>query len=398
MTNEEVARLHEQYAMHIIDRIPVSFVRGQGCRVWDAGGREFLDFVSGLGVNGLGYAHPTLLRAITEQAQAIMHSTNLYLIEPQARLCRKLCEVSFADQAFICNSGAEANEAAFKLARKWGQLHGGQGKHKIISSEGSFHGRTLMTIAATAQEKYQAPFAPMPAGFEYVPFNDAGALEKAVDDSTCAVVLEPIQGETGINLMSDEYLRTARRLCTERGALLIFDEIQCGMGRTGKLFCYEHSGVAPDVMTLAKTLGGGFPIGATVATDDASVFEPSNHGTTFGGNHTACAAALAVFEALKKENLVENARERGGQMMAGLRELQAKHGQVTDVRGRGLMLAFEVSNGTAKALRQYLFDHGLLVNPIGDNVVRMLPPLIVTAAECERALALLDQALSEVTA
>ncbi|MFQ6096672.1 MAG: aspartate aminotransferase family protein [Armatimonadota bacterium] len=393
MTNEQVARLHQQYGMYIIDRIPASFVRGEGCRVWDADDREFLDLIAGLGVLGLGYGHPKILRAINEQAQAIMHSTNLYLIEPQARLCQKLCEISFADKAFICNSGAEANEAAFKLARKWGK-RSGQDRYKIVSSQGSFHGRTLMTVAATAQEKYQAPFRPLPPGFGYVPFNDAAALEKAVDDSTCAVILEPIQGESGVNVMTDEYLQEARRLCTERGALLIFDEIQCGLGRTGRLFCYEHSGAVPDILTLAKTLGGGFPIGATLATDGASVFQPGDHGTTFGGNHTACAAALAFLGALEEENLVENARERGEQMMAGLRDLQGKHDQITDVRGKGLMLAFEVNDGSAKALRQRLFDLGVLVNPIGDSIVRMLPPLIITAEECDSALAAIRQALA----
>ena len=397
MTNQEIADLTGQHSMNIIARAPVAFVRGEGCRVWDADGKEYLDLLAGLAVNSLGYNHPELTAAIRQQAGAILHSSNLYLIEPQARLAEALCEACFADRAFICNSGTEAAEAAIKLARKWARQRLGQPKSTIITAYNSFHGRTLGALAATGQEKLQANFAPMPAGFKYVPYNDLSALEQAIDQDTCAVMLEPIQGESGIYPAEDDYLRGARALCDERKLLLIYDEVQTGIARTGRMFCYEHSGAVPDVMFLAKGLGGGVPVGAVVATEEAAVFEPSDHGSTFGGNHLACTAALTVLEVVGEENLVEAARCRGEQLLAGLYGLQDSGLPIKEVRGKGLMLAFELAEDGAKQVHQACLKRGLLVNAIGERIVRLLPPLIVTEAECEEGLAILKDALTEVT-
>lgn len=394
MTNREIAGLTEQYSMYIIDRIPSALVRGEGRRVWDADGQEYLDFVAGLAVNGLGHNHPKLTAAICEQAKAILHSSNLYLIEQQARLAQALCEASFADKAFICNSGTEAVEGAIKLARKWARKRLGQPKSGIVTALKSFHGRTLAALAATGQEKFQANFTPMPAGFRYVPNNDLAALEEAIDEGTCAVMLEPIQGESGVYPAEDEYLRGVRALCDDRELLLIYDEVQTGLARTGRMFCYEHSGAVPDVMTLAKGLGGGVPIGAVLATDEAAVFEPSDHGSTFGGNHLACAAALAVLEVIQEEGLVTAAQERGEQLAAGL-EAMAADSPIAEVRGKGLMLAFELAVDGAKQVHRACLERGLLVNPIGDRIVRLLPPLTVTEAECEEGLGILREALGE---
>jgi len=286
MTNSEIADLTEKHTMNTYTRAPVAFVRGEGCRVWDADGTEYLDFVAGIAVNALGYAHPRLVNAVSEQIAAITHTSNLYLIEPQARLAARLCELSFGDKAFFCNSGAEAVEGAIKLARKYGHTNRGAECHKIITAHKSFHGRTITTITATAQPKYQKHFHPLARGFQYVLFNDLPALEDAVDENTCAVMLEPIQVEGGaVCVGEDDYLRGVRELCTERGALLIYDEVQTGAGRTGKWFGYEHSGAVPDAMTLAKGLGGGVPIGALVASEEAAVFEPGEHASTCARHH-----------------------------------------------------------------------------------------------------------------
>ena len=382
--------------MHIIHRLPVAFVRGEGCRVWDADGKVYLDFVAGLAVNGLGYGHPRLVRAIQDQAERILHSSNLYLIEPQARLAEALCGHSFADKAFLCNSGTEASEAAIKLARKWARVRTGTVRPKVVTALQSFHGRTLGALAATGQERLQESFIPLMPGFQYVPLNDLEALAAAVDSETCAVMLEPIQGESGVYPADDAYLRGVRELCDERNVLLILDEVQTGMGRTGKLWCHEHAGIAPDVMTLAKSLGGGVPIGAVLATDGAAVFEPSDHGSTFGGNHLACTAALAAREAILEEGLVENARARGEQLQEGLAQLQREGAPVSELRGRGLMLAFDLPNRQAKRLQELCLERGLVVNAIGDRIIRLLPPLIVSEAECAEALGIIGRTLREL--
>jgi len=387
MTNSEIAALSAQYLMPTYAPPPLAFVEGHGCTLVDADGREYLDFVAGIAVCGVGHAHPKLVAAICEQAGRIMHTSNLYLIEPQARLARELCERSFADRAFFCNSGAEANEAAIKLARKWAGARLPEGQRTIISALKSFHGRTLATVAATGQEKYQTAFVPLPAGFGYVPFGDFEALAAAVDDSVCAVMLEPIQGEGGINVPDDDYLPAVRALCDERGILLIFDEVQTGMGRTGKWFAYEHTGIEPDIMTLAKSLGGGFPMGACLASGSAATaFAPGDHASTFGGNHLACAAGLATIAIIEEEGLRENAREMGALLTDRFTDLAKSNSRVDHIRGRGLLLGLQLTDESAKDLQQSCFEAGLIVNAIGDSVLRLTPPLCVSAEECERAV------------
>jgi len=393
MTNSEIAQLSEQYLMPTYRPLPVAFVEGKGCTVKDADGNEYLDFVAGIAVVGLGHGHPRLARAICEQASRIMHTSNLYLIEPQARLAQRLCELSFADRVFFCNSGAEANEAAIKLARKWAGLHLAPEQRTIITAQQSFHGRTLVTVTATGQEKYRKPFAPLPAGFSYVPYNDLEALANAVDDTVCAVLLEPIQGEGGINVPDDDYLPAVRELCDERGVLLILDEVQTGMGRTGRWFAHEHWGIKPDIMTLAKSLAGGFPIGACLASEQvAGAFEPGNHASTFGGNHLACAAGLATLSIIEDEGLVENARAMGELLIERLMELAHQSPRVDHVRGRGLLLGLQLTDDSASQVQAQCLQSGLIVNAIGDDLIRLAPPLVVSAAQCERAVAILAQA------
>ncbi len=395
MTNSEIAQLSEQYLMPTYRPLPVAFVEGKGCTVKDADGNEYLDFVAGIAVVGLGHGHPRLARAICEQASRIMHTSNLYLIEPQARLAQRLCELSFADRVFFCNSGAEANEAAIKLARKWAGLHLAPEQRTIITAQQSFHGRTLVTVTATGQEKYRKPFAPLPAGFSYVPYNDLEALANAVDDTVCAVLLEPIQGEGGINVPDDDYLPAVRELCDERGVLLILDEVQTGMGRTGRWFAHEHWGIRPDIMTLAKSLAGGFPIGACLASEQvAGAFEPGNHASTFGGNHLACAAGLATLSIIEDEGLVENARAMGELLIERLMELAHQSPRVDHVRGRGLLLGLQLTDDSASQVQAQCIQSGLIVNAIGDDLIRLAPPLVVSAAQCERAVAILAQAVA----
>jgi len=312
MNNRQVIELSQKYLMPTYGQLPVAFVRGEGCRLWDADGKEYLDFVGGIAVLGTGHCHPRVAAAICRQAGTLMHTSNLYYIPPQAQLAQRLTELSFADRCFFCNSGAEANEAAIKLARKWAGLNREGECFEIIAAHQSFHGRTLATVAATGQEKYQIPFRPLPPGFRFAPFNDISALEAAVTEHTCAVMLEPIQAEGGMNVPADDYLPAVRQLCDERGILLVLDEVQTGMGRTGRWFGYEHASITPDIMTLAKSLGSGFPIGACLATEEvATAFAPGDHASTFGGNHLACTAALATIDVIQEEGLVQNAADKG---------------------------------------------------------------------------------------
>jgi predicted acetylornithine/succinylornithine family transaminase len=395
MDNREVAELSEQYLMPTYRPLPVAFVKGEGCTLTDADGNEYLDFVAGIAVVGVGHGHPRLAQAICEQAGRIMHTSNLYLIEPQARLAERLFELSFADRAFLCNSGAEANEAAIKLARKWAALNLPAEQRTIVTAEASFHGRTLATVAATGQERYQKPFVPLPPGFTHVPYDDVGAIEAALEEeSVCAVMLEPIQGEGGINVPSDAYLPAVRELCDRHGILLILDEIQTGLGRTGRWFGCEHWGVAPDIMTLAKSLGGGFPIGACLASGEvACAFEPGDHASTFGGNHLACAAALAALEIIEEECLVENSRAMGELLTGRLTELAEACARVDHVRGRGLLLGLQLTDGSAPQVQAECLQAGLIVNAIGEDVIRLAPPLVVTAEECERAVGIIADAV-----
>ena len=308
----EIKHLSAAYQMHTYASLPITLVRGQGTRVWDADGKKYLDFLAGIAVNALGHCHPKLVRAVQEQAATLMHVSNYYYNAPAAKLAEKLVQVSGMERAFFGNSGAEANECALKIARKYGKAHGGPGKFGIVAAQKSFHGRTIATVTATGQPKYSEPFAPVVPGFSHVPFNDIAALEAAVTDDTCAVLLEPIQGEGGVYPAHKPYLEAARALCDKHSALLIFDEVQTGVGRTGKWFAYEHYGVIPDVLTSAKALGGGFPIGACLARGEAAeTLVPGDHGSTYGGNPLACAASLAVLETIEEEYLLANAHAMG---------------------------------------------------------------------------------------
>lgn len=393
MDTQRVTELTDKYLMRTYRRAPVAFVSGQGARLVDAEGKTYLDFVAGIAVSVLGHNHPALTAAIRNQASRLLHVSNLYHIPQQADLARWLVEHSACHRAFFCNSGAEANEAAIKLARRWGRRNGGA-RYEIIVAEHSFHGRTLGTLAATVQPKYQQGFEPLPAGFVPVPFGDVEALSGAIGPATCAVMLEPIQGEGGIHIPPSAYLPEVRRLCDERGLLLILDEVQSGMGRTGKLFAYEHAGIAPDVLTLAKGLGGGVPIGALLATAEvADAFGPGDHGSTFGGNPLVCAAALAVVTTIEREDIVRRAAHVGAYALQRLRALAARHEVITEVRGLGLMLAVELSVEAAPIV-DACRERGLLVNAVKPNTLRLVPPLVITTADVDEAVEMLDAVLA----
>jgi acetylornithine/N-succinyldiaminopimelate aminotransferase len=379
--------LAERYLMQTGRRLPVTFVRGKGCLVYDESGREYLDLVAGIAVNLLGHAHPEVAAAVTRQAQTLIHTSNLYFTRPQVELARRLVQLSFPSRVFLCNSGAEANESAIKIARKWG-AHNRDGAFQIITTTGSFHGRTLATVTAGGQPKYSDPFKPLPAGFVHVPYNDMQAIKEATGKDTVAVMLEPVMGEIGVIPAAPDYLEGVRRWCDEKDLLLILDEVQTGLGRTGRWFAHQHHGITPDVMTLAKGLGGGVPIGACLAAPKADVFEPGDHGSTFGGNPLACAAALAVLEVIERDGLVGHAAEMGEMLHGALQGLGAK-----EVRGRGLMQAIEFDDARAKPLQQACLDAGLVVNAVDDHTVRFVPPLIITAAEIDRAQAVLREAV-----
>lgn len=418
---ERIAELSRMYLMNTYSRAPVAPVRGAGVRLWDAAGKEYLDFLGGIAVNALGHAHPAVVAAVYRQAATLLHCSNLYLIEGQALLAKALLDGSPFGKAFFCNSGAEANEAAIKLARKYARaVKGEEGRYEIVTALNSFHGRTLATVTATGQPKYQKGFEPLPPGFRYVPFNDASALERAVGEQTAAVLLEAIQGEGGVHVADEAFLWRARQICHERGALLIMDEVQTGMGRTGKMFAFEHYGIEPDAVTLAKALGGGVPIGALLARDEvAAAFTPGTHASTFGGNPLACAAALAVVETIKAEGLVERAAEMGGYFAEALRALGKRLPQVAEVRGKGLMVAVELrtpdgaafggaSEGAtgggrggslgapARAVAAACLDAGLLLNAVSDTTLRFLPPLVVSRGDIDEAVAILGRAIEDV--
>jgi len=393
MDLQTVTELSNKYLMQTYRRAPVAFVTGQGARVVDTEGKTYLDFVAGIAVTVLGHNHPALTAAIRAQAARLLHVSNLYYVPQQAELARWLVEHSAFARAFFCNSGAEANEAAIKLARKYGRSQR-DGRFEIIVAEHSFHGRTLGSLAATAQPKYQHAFEPLPAGFHAVPFNDLQALEGAITDATCAVMLEPIQGEGGIHPASPDYLRGVRKVCDARGVLLILDEVQTGIGRTGRLFAYEHYGVVPDVITLAKGLGGGVPIGAMLARAHvADTLVPGDHGATFGGNPLACAAALAVVTTLEADGLLERAATVGTYLMKKLQELARRHPLIREVRGRGLMLAVELGTEAAPVV-DTCRQRGLLVNAVTPTALRLVPPLIITQADVDEAVDILDAALA----
>ena len=388
----ETKKLDAKYVIHTYKRLPLVLVKGKGTRVWDSEGKEYLDFVAGIAVNGLGHCHPKVVKAIQEQVSQLMHISNLYYIEPQVRLARLLAENSFGDKSFFCSSGAEANEAAIKLSRKYGKGE----RYEIICMEDSFHGRTLATLTATGQEKYRKGYAPLAPGFKIVPFNDLGKVKETISSRTVAIMLEPIQGEGGINVAGDKYLKGIRRLCDENNLLLILDEIQCGMGRAGKLFCYEHYGIEPDIMTLAKSLGGGFPIGAMIAKNKiASCFSPGAHASTFGGNPLACSAACAAIEAILEEKLIENAAQVGDYFIEKLKGLQKKYSFIKDVRGKGLMIGVELKF-EGKDIVSKCQEKGILINCTVNKVLRFIPPLIVTKEEVDKVTDVLDEVFKDV--
>ena len=392
MSNEEVIKEAGRYMMNTYNRFPVVFVKGRGTRLYDQEGREYLDFVAGIGVNNLGHCNHRVTVAIQKQVQRLMHVSNLYYNEPQVSLARLLVKHSFADQVFFCNSGAEANEAAIKLARKAAKARGGSDRYEIITMENSFHGRTLATLTATGQEKLKAGFEPLVPGFKSVPYNDITAVEKAIDHKTAAILVEPIQGESGVQVPRDDYLPGLRKLCDEHGLFLILDEVQTGMGRTGRLFAYEHSGIQPDMVTLAKGLGNGFPIGALLAKAQvAEAFSPGSHASTFGGNPVACAAAIAVMETFfGDDHLLENCQRMGEYLVRQLNKLAQKYAFVRAVRGKGLLIGMELGLEGRQIASECLTE-GVVVNCTAEKVLRFLPPLIITQEEIDRLIAVLDR-------
>ena len=393
MKNQQILSLTDKYVAQTYARFPIALVRGKGTRVWDADGKEYLDFVSGLAVISLGHSHPAVVRAIQRQAEKLTHVSNLYHILPQSELARELCRHSFAERGFFCNSGAEANEAAIKLARRYGKEWLG-GKYEILSALNSFHGRTLATLAATGQEKVRAGYDPLPPGFRQVPYNDLKGMEEAVDEKTVAIMVEPIQGEGGVVVPDEDYLRGLRDLCDRRTLLLIFDEVQVGMGRTGKLFAYENYSVEPDIMTLAKALGGGLPVGAMLAREKvARSFVPGTHASTFGGNPLACHAALAVLKTLTQGGVLRNCVKMGKILFQALQALKGRFSFVREVRGKGLILGMELEFEGGKVVEECL-KAGLLINCTAHKVLRFLPPLTINRKEIERGLAILEDVLA----
>jgi len=377
-------------------RTPICLVRGDGLRVWDSDGREYLDFTSGIAVTSLGHCHPRVTGAIQEAAATLLHVSNIFHTAPQIHLAKLLCEHSFADRVFFGNSGAEANEAAIKLARKYAKERFASDRFEIIATRNSFHGRTLATVSATGQEKYQHGFEPLVPGFKHVPYNDLRAMERAMDSRTAAILVEPLQGEGGVYVPDDDYLPGLRKLCDETGALLILDEIQTGMGRTGRLWAYEHAGVEPDIMTLAKALANGVPIGAMLARDEvARALSPGTHGSTFGGTPFVSSVALATLTTMIEEGIPERAAKMGRHVMQALGRMRARQPAIREVRGRGLLIGIELDRGAAPVV-DACRDAGLLVLTAGDRVVRLAPALIATEADCDRALEILEQALSRV--
>lgn len=394
MDKKAIIEETEKYYLPVFGRYPMVMELGQGCRVWDNEGNEYVDAFAGIAVNSLGYNHPVLVKAISEQASKLMHCSNLYYTEIQAKALRMVAEATGMDRIFFANCGAEGNEGAMKLARKYG-VSKAPTKYKIISADESFHGRTFDTLAATGHDYYHVGYGPLSPGHVLVPYGDIKALEAQMDDDVCAVLLEPIQGEGGVHVPSDEYLQQVRALCDKHDALLIFDEVQTGVARTGKWFAYMHSGVKPDILTFAKGIGGGFPFaGFAVPERLAHVFKPGDHGGTFGGNPLACAAVYATLTTIKSEGLVDKVAEKGEYFKNKLRKLQEKYpDKVTDVRGCGLMLGMEVA-GEGKPIVESCLANNVIVNCTAGNVIRIVPPLIISKEEIDIVVAALDKALA----
>jgi len=392
MNNAEIVDLAHRNMVDIYGCLPLAFERGTAAYLYDADGNRYLDFFCGLAVTSLGHAHPRVVRAIKNQAEKLTHVSNVFHTEPMARLVEKLATRFGNAKVFLGNSGAEANEAAIKLARRWGSKDGG-GRFEILATLGSFHGRTMATLSATGQEKYHQGFQPLVPGFRLVPFDDVAALSRSVKDETVAIMIEPIQGEGGVVTPGPDYLKQVRELCDRSKLLLIFDEVQTGMGRTGRFFAHEHAGVRPDIMTLAKALGGGLPIGAMVAKSEiAAAFTPGSHGTTFGGNPVACAAALAVIEALENDGVLQNASEIGAYMLERLKSIALTCDRIAQVRGLGMIIGVVLKHD-AKPIVDACLAERLLVNGTAGNVLRLLPPLNLTREEADAGLAIIERAL-----
>ena len=396
IATEEIITRGKAVVMNTYGRLPMALTRGEGSWVWDAEDKKYLDFLTGLAVNSLGHSHPAIVAAVREQAGLLLHTSNLYWIPNQVALAERLVANSFADKVFFCNSGAEANEGAIKLARKYAKKHYGAQKFEVVSLKNSFHGRTLATLTATGQTKYQEGYEPLPAGFSYVTLNDSVGLKEVVNDKTAAVLIEPIQGEGGVYSADAEFLKVARELCDQYGAMLIFDEVQCGIGRTGKLFAYEWSGVTPDIMTLAKALGGGVPIGAMLATENAAAaFQPGDHASTFGGNPLATAVGCAVLDVMLGEGFLESVQDRAVYFRRGLEALAEKYQTGGTIRGQGLILGWPVSN-LGLELVEACREQGLLINCVGGLTLRFLPPLNAQEKEIDQALEILDRVFAQM--
>ncbi len=398
MNSEQWIAKADKYIMKTYGRYPIVPVRGEGSILWDVDGKRYLDFLAGVAVNNLGHCHPRVVAALCTQAAQLIHCSNYYHIPSQIELAELLCRHSFADKAFFCNSGAEANEAAIKLARKYSREKYGPERYEIITAAESFHGRTMATVSATGQEKVQRFFDPLLHGFKHVPFDDAAALEAAITPLTCAIMLEPIQGEGGVNIPSLQYLRDVREICDRHRLILILDEVQVGMGRTGKLFAYEHFGISPDIMTLAKALAGGAPIGTMLAKDEyAAAFTPGTHGSTFGGNPLVTAAAVATIRTILEEGLLNRAEEMGEYLVGELNKLREKYPFVQEVRGIGLMIGMNLSIPGGDIVKKG-HERGVLLNVTHDTVLRFVPALTVSKQEVDEMLEILDGIFAEIGA
>jgi acetylornithine aminotransferase len=390
MTGEELISEGQHVLVNNYARLPILLKRGSGTRVWDSTGKEYLDFVGGIAVCNLGHCHPKVVQALEQQAKELIHCSNLYYIGPQVELAQRLCEYSFGERVFFCNSGTEANEAAIKLARKYGE-----GRYEIITMENSFHGRTMGALSATGQEKFHKGFEPLLPGFTYVPFDDLKAVEGAINPQTCAVMVEPIQAEGGVILPSPGYLKGLRELCDQTGIVLIYDEVQVGMGRTGTLFAYQHYDAPPHIMTLAKSLANGVPIGAMVATDEvAGAFSPGNHAATFGGNPLATRVGCVVIDTLLEDGILEHCQEMGEYLREGLLDLKKRYTFIKEIRGIGLIIGAELAF-EGKEIVERCMERGFLINCTAGTVLRFLPPLIVTKEEIDQLLTTLDEIFSE---
>lgn len=398
MTTTTAVTIHDraaQYLMNNYGERRLALVRGEGAYVWDSDGTRYVDLLSGLGVNNLGHCHPNVVSAIHKQAETLLHVSNLYLIEPQVELAQLLIDHSCADQAFFCNSGTEANEAAIKMARRYSFNKYGEGRHTVVALTNSFHGRTMASLTATGQDKHKTGFQPLLPGFKHVPINNTDAMRDACDDTVCAVIVEPVQGEGGIYPCQKAFIQSVREICSAKDILLVFDEVQCGLGRSGHLFASEEFGVEPDMITLAKSMAGGVAIGALLAKSHAAeAFAPGAHAATFGGNPLACAAGVAAVQTVLDEKLAQRSRDLGARFMERLTVLAEKHNRIKEVRGMGLMIGVALQDAASDVIKAF-FDEGYLVGSAGPNVVRFLPPLNIDEQELIRASAVLDAALSQ---